>query len=198
MNSVITAFPWYVTRGSGIMALVLLILLMIGGIGHITGWTYRFIEPVRAWLIHKWMGIMLGVLILIHVGALLVDGYLPFTLADITIPFAKLYNNKSVGSDSLFAVLAIPSAIVATYLGGWILLTSLTPLKKYRRLWKVSHWLSYLIVPLLGIHVLFAGTEFKSGLVRTGLFATLILIGILFLIRTARRARLPKPDTVRQ
>ena len=53
-------WPWYITRAAGIIAVVLLILLILSGIGQITGFTFRFLEPLNAWAVHRAIGIAFG------------------------------------------------------------------------------------------------------------------------------------------
>jgi len=194
-DSIISQLPWLIARVSGLVALGLMLLLGIGGIGHITGLTYKFIEPVKAWIIHKWLGIMLAVMVCIHIAILLIDSYLPFSLVDILVPFHKIYANVAI-SGSMFAFLAIPSAIIAVYLTAWILMvyltawiliSSLTQLKRNKVIWSVSHKLSYAVIVL---HVLYAGTEFKNSIVQMVLAGCAALLTVLFVARLFRSATL--------
>lgn len=43
-----SSWPWYITRAAGFVAAISLILLMLSGIGFITGGTFRFLEPLTA------------------------------------------------------------------------------------------------------------------------------------------------------
>jgi len=45
----------------------LLILLMLSGIGQVTGLTYKIVEPVKAWVIHKALALALCGAIVVHV-----------------------------------------------------------------------------------------------------------------------------------
>ncbi|HRJ90648.1 MAG TPA: ferric reductase-like transmembrane domain-containing protein [Candidatus Saccharibacteria bacterium] len=188
-DSIISQLPWLITRVSGLVALGLMLLLGIGGIGHITGLTYKFIEPVKAWIIHKWLGIMLAVMVCIHIAVLLIDSYLPFSLADILVPFHKIYANVAI-SGSMFASFAIPSAIIAVYLTAWILISSLTRLKRNKVIWSVSHKLSYAVIVLILLHVLYTGTEFKNSIVQMVLAGCAALLTVLFVARLFRSATL--------
>jgi hypothetical protein len=72
-------WTWYVIRAAGFTAAGLIVLLMLSGIGHVTGFTFRFIEPIKAWLIHKALAYALCVAIAIHIGFLLIDHYIHFS-----------------------------------------------------------------------------------------------------------------------
>jgi len=59
------SWEWYVVRASGFLAAGLVFLLMLSGIGQVTGYTYKFLEPLKAWALHKAMGLaLLGVRLL--------------------------------------------------------------------------------------------------------------------------------------
>lgn len=194
LEEVIAQLTWLVVRGSGISALVLLSLLLIGGIGHVTGWTYQVIAPVKAWIIHKYIAIAMAVLVVIHVGMLLFDSFSPFTLAEIAVPFLKTYSNKSTLFGLDLGYFAIPAGIVSLYIGAWVLVTSLTRLKTHKKLWLLSHWLSYGLIPLLAIHVLFSGTEFKTGVGRWVLIVLVVAMTAALMYRTSRRVKTSGQD----
>ena len=187
MDTALTSLTWYGVRGTGLAASVLLILVVLGGIGQITGWTYKIIEPVKAWLVHKWLSIMLLVMVGIHAVLLLFDSYLRFALLEVLVPFVKTYSNKV----SLFGLdvssLAIPAGILAFYGLIYVVITSLTIMTKRKKFWKYSHFVSYAVMVLVGLHMLAAGTDFKSGILRWLLIVCLIGLCIAAGMRTRRR-----------
>jgi hypothetical protein len=58
-HRVASSWPWYIIRAAGFTAAGLIILLMLSGIGQVTGFTYRFIAPIKAWAIHKALALAL-------------------------------------------------------------------------------------------------------------------------------------------
>jgi hypothetical protein len=89
-------YPWYVARAGGILAYALLttsvvVGLLLSGRPRLHGWPRFALEDV-----HRFVGLLVGTFILLHVGALLVDSYLPFSLANLVIPGTAPYRPLSV------------------------------------------------------------------------------------------------------
>lgn len=80
------SWPWYIARGSGIIAAITLILLMLSGIGQITGTTFRFLDPIIAWASHRALGIVFGISIGAHIISLLFDSFLKLSIVDALVP----------------------------------------------------------------------------------------------------------------
>ncbi len=165
IDKLIASWPWYLARSAGFLAIILLITLMISGIGHVTGWTYKVIEPVKAWFLHKWISYCLIAVTLIHIVALLFDKYIKFSVADILVPFANFYSNKSTFFGIPLGWIAIPAGILSLYGIIFIVVVSLRLANK-KRTWKFTHIISYLVAALVFIHALGAGTDLDSGILR--------------------------------
>ncbi len=106
------SWPWYITRAAGFVAAFSLILLMLSGIGLITGATFRLLEPLTAWATHKAIGYVFGVSVVIHVVALLFDKYVPFTIAQALLPFLSHYRDVTIAGHhlgSLYVALGVVS-----------------------------------------------------------------------------------------
>src|SRR5664279_1065130 len=86
-----SSWPWFLVRGSGIIAAIALVLLMLSGVGQITGHTFRFLEPLTAWASHRALGIVFGVAVLVHMLFLLFDTFVPFTILQLFVPWLSHY-----------------------------------------------------------------------------------------------------------
>ncbi|MEO8105575.1 MAG: hypothetical protein ABI602_04555 [Candidatus Saccharibacteria bacterium] len=160
-----TAWPWYVVRASGIVALLLLGLVTLSGIGMVTGLTYRFIEPLQAWALHRAIAIALALSSLTHIGFLLLDTFAPYSLKNVLVPFSVHYEHSrlfGIGVGSLYNALGILGA----YLLAIVLVSSLLVIDTKKKLWQWLHFLSYPLMVMVFFHVLFLGTDFKHGAVR--------------------------------
>jgi hypothetical protein len=91
INRATHTWKWYVVRASGFLSAGLLFLLMLSGIGQVTGLTYQYIEPLKAWAIHKAMAITLCISIVIHAFFILIDTFVHFSLKQILLPFQSSY-----------------------------------------------------------------------------------------------------------
>ncbi len=176
------SWPWYVTRASGIVAGVVLVLLMLSGIGFITGTTYRFLEPLTGWATHRALGIILTLSLALHMSALYFDHFVPFSLVDLFVPFASEYQpmellGVTVGSPY------VAMGVVAFYLILLIVIVSLIWVERKTQGWKLVHLMSYVVMALVFFHALMIGTDVKEGLPRY----LWIVLGIGVLIASLTR-----------
>ena len=158
-----TSWQWYIIRGAGFVAAGLLILLMLTGIGKVTGIIYRFLEPIKVQVIHKAMGMALLVSIAIHGGFLLIDHYVPFSLVQILIPFSSHYNNGTKLWGIPLGGIAVSLGILAMYGIVIIVASSLGWINSKKKTWRQLHYLSYAVIYLVLLHGLYVGTDLRYG-----------------------------------
>ena len=183
-----TTWPWYITRAAGIVAVVLLTLLVLSGIGLITGFTFRFFEPLTAWATHRAIGLAFAIAVLIHIIALLFDTYVPFSIAQVLLPFLSGYRPATllgIHVGSLYVALGV----FAFYGIVVIILTSLFWIDKRPHIWKLFHILSYFVAILIFFHGLYLGTDLTHGIFRTiwiifGIITAIAIIARLKRIRS--------------
>jgi predicted ferric reductase len=139
---------WYLSRSSGIVALVLLVASVLWGVLLST----RALRPRDrpAWLLdlHRWLGGMALVMTGLHMLGLVLDGYVSFGFADLFVPGAASYRPLAVaiGVLSLYLMIAVQAS---GYLRRY-----LSP-----RLWRAIHMSSYGLVWGASIHAGLAGTD---------------------------------------
>jgi predicted ferric reductase len=175
-----TSWSWYVSRGSGIIAAIAIVLLLLSGIGQVTGYTFRFLEPIVAWASHRALGIIGGIAILVHMFSLLFDTFVPFTVLELFVPWLSHYKpillfGISVGS------LWVALGVLAFYLVVIIIFVSLLWIQKKPLLWKWTHLASYIVMLFIFIHALYLGTDLQGGVLRfvwLGIAALIVLATI--------------------
>lgn len=195
-----TEWEWYVIRASGFVAAGLLILLMISGIGQVTGLTYRVIEPVRAWTLHKSLAFALCGSVLVHGTFLFLDHYISFSLPQLLIPFLSHYTNGTKLFGTSLNTLGVAFGILATYgiiitVGSSLNLIGWIDTKK--RTWKNLHIINYLVVLFVFLHALSVGSDLRYGLFRSawifvGLLLTLLIVSRLLRVGTLRMRKTPE------
>lgn len=175
------SWTWYVIRAAGFTAAGLLFLLMLSGIGQVTGLTYRFIEPIKAWALHKAMAIALCVAVAVHVLFLLIDHYLPFSLTQIVVPFASHYTNGTTLFSFGLGAVAVALGVLAMYGIILVVASSLGWIDTKKHLWRTMHYISYFIVVAVFIHALGTGSDLKYGLFREAWIAAgfVLVLGIV-------------------
>lgn len=184
-SSVEGNWPWYIVRASGFISAGLLLLLMLSGIGQVTGLTYKLWEPVKAWAIHKAMAIALCISIAIHVTALLFDHYISFSLPQVAIPFLSEYTNGTKLFGLPLGDVALASGILAMYGVAVIVASSLGWIDTHKKMWRWLHYTSYAVVVLAFIHGLGVGTDLAHGFWRGFwlVMAALLVLGIISRLR---------------
>ncbi len=173
--------PWYAIRVSGLLGLGLLGALALSGIGQVTGLTYKFIEPLKAWAIHKAIALGLVGVIAVHILSLLLDSYVSFNLKQVLVPFTANYTNGTTLFGLSLGVWGITFGIFAMYGIAIVVASSLGWIDSKKRAWHWLHYLSYFIVAATIVHAAAVGTEFKEGSWRLLLLAGagVIFIGVI-------------------
>lgn len=181
------SWPWYITRASGLVAAASLVILLLSGIGQITGYSFRFLEPITAWATHRALGIAFGVSVLVHVFSLLFDKFISFNFFQLLIPFISDYRRVVIGGVHLGS-LYVALGILAFYATLVVVLSSLLWVDKRQGLWRLLHYLSYFIIVFIFIHALYLGTDLAHGIFRLLWILAGISIALAVLTRL-RRAR---------
>lgn len=176
------SWPWYVTRASGLIAFVLFLILMLSGVGFITGRSYKILEPITAWATHRALGIAMGIAILIHIGSLYFDQFVHFDFASLLIPFVSNYKVVDFWGISIGSIW-VAFGIFAFYIILLTIITSLIWINKKPKTWKFIHILNYFGAILIFLHALYLGTDLSAGVLR----AVFIILGILILIASGVR-----------
>lgn len=145
------SLPWYTARAAGLVAYILMFFIVMLGAGMTTGYAYNYVNPVKAWLIHKYLSLALGLTLLMHVFSLLFDKFMKFGWQDILIPFFSNYK-------PIFLSLGI----LGFYLLLVIIFSSLWFRLKYQRAWRGIHYTVYALFVFSLIHGFFTGTDSKT------------------------------------
>ena len=183
-----SSWPWYITRAAGFVAAFSLIMLMLSGIGFITGGSFRFLEPLTAWATHKAIAYVFTISVIIHVVALLFDTYVPFTIAQMFVPFLSHYRDISIAGHHLGS-LYVALGVLALYFVLAIVLTSIIWIDKKPHTWKLFHFLAYLTMIFVFFHALYLGTDLTRGIFRILWIIFGCIVGISIVYRLRRRAQ---------
>jgi len=171
------SLPWCVARAAGLAAYGLMFLVIILGTGMTTSYIYRYINPVKAWVIHKYLSLALGLTLLAHIIALSLDKFINFTWFDILIPFSSDYKP-----------LFLSAGIMAFYLLLAVIFTSLFFRLKYKKSWRGVHYTVYPLFILSLIHRIYTGTDSGTIWMQTVYWTTGLIFFYLLLYRFVIRA----------
>ncbi len=148
MHLVASTTSWYAARAGGVLSYVLISACVLAGIllagkRRVPGLPRFAVEDV-----HRFLGILAGVFLAVHVGAVALDSVVPFSLTQLFVPFTATYRPLATGL-----------GIVALEL---LLAVSVTNRLRSRlpyRIWRRAHYAT-LAVWLLGTaHGILSGTD---------------------------------------
>jgi predicted ferric reductase len=165
-------FLWYLTRGTGVVALLLFTLTVVLGIANFkrvqTSRIPRFVVDG----IHRNAALLAVTFLGVHIVTTLLDAYVPIRLIDVVAPFGAAYKPLWLGLGAIAFDLLLAVA-----------LTSAARRRLGFRAWRAVHWLAYAAWPIALIHGLGIGTDRHSHwmLLLTG--GCVLLVGLAVLVR---------------
>ena len=140
---------WYAARAGGIVAYLLLTAVVLLGLQmsakrKLPRWPRIAIEDV-----HRFAAFAAGSFVVIHIVAIAIDSYLPFSLPSIVVPFIARYRPAWVGIGIVGAELMLAVAI-ANRLRGRVL--------SYDT-WRKTHYATFAVWIAATVHGLGSGTD---------------------------------------
>ena len=161
---------WYITRGAGAVAMLLLTASVVLGIVDFSRWRSDSWPRFLTDALHRNVSMLALVMIVIHVVTTVADGFAPIGLQDAIIPFLSPYRPLWLGVGALSFDLLLAVAM-----------TSLLRNRFGYRVWRGVHWAAYACWPLAMVHGLGTGTDVSAAwmlLLSVGcLAAVLVAIG---------------------
>jgi methionine sulfoxide reductase heme-binding subunit len=168
-----SSWLWYFGRATGLIALVLLTAtIVVGVLGPM-----RF--STRAWpryalrTLHRDLALLSMAVIVVHVITLLLDGYVEIPLSAAVLPFG-----------SSFAPFWMALGAVAFDLLIAIVVTSLLRRRLGQRIWRLTHWFTYISWPIAVAHGIGTGSDSGRG------WALAITFGCCAVVTVAALSRL--------
>jgi predicted ferric reductase len=166
---------WYVTRATGLVAIVLLTGTMALGLLSSVRFEAATWPRYITGALHRNVALVALVFTGLHLLTAVADSYTPISLADVVIPFVSAYRPFWLGLGSAAFDLLVAVAV-----------TSLVRARLGYRSWRLVHWSVYLCWPVAVVHGLGTGTDTRSRWVLWLTGACVALISILIMWRLAR------------
>jgi DMSO/TMAO reductase YedYZ heme-binding membrane subunit len=170
---------WYATRGTGIVALVLLTAVVVLGVAgsqrlRAPRWP-RFLVVG----LHRNLTLLTLAFLGLHILTTVVDSFAPVRLVDAVVPFVSTYRPVWVGLGAIAFDLLL--ALTAT---------SLLRARIGHRQWRLLHWLAYAAWPVALAHALGTGSD-----ARVAWLQALAAVSVLAVVAavTVRLATAPAP-----
>jgi sulfoxide reductase heme-binding subunit YedZ len=139
---------WYLTRGAGVVALLLLTASVVLGIVDFSRWRSdrwpRFVTDA----LHRNVSLLALAVVAVHVVTTVADGFAPIGLKDAVIPFLSPYRPLWLGLGALALDILLAVAV-----------TSMVRRRLGYGAWRAIHWSAYACWPLALVHGLGTGTD---------------------------------------
>ena len=143
---------WYLTRGFGIVSLILLTLTTVLGLAQAVRYARPGLPRFVISAIHRNGSLLAVSAIAIHVVTAVLDSFAPIHVVDLFVPFASSYRPFWTGMGALALDLMLA-----------VIITSLIRERIGHRAWRAVHWAAYASWPIALVHGLGTGTDSKLG-----------------------------------
>lgn len=163
---------WYTARSSGVVGWVLLSASVLWGLSMSSK---AMAKKAKAnWMLdlHRFLGAAAVVFSAIHVVALMLDSYVHFGPVEVLVPFTGSWHPA-----------AVAAGIVSMYLLAAVEITSLMKAKLSKRTWHLVHFASFPLFALSTVHMLTAGTDAGSVVLRLAAAAVTTAVAGLTTLR---------------
>jgi predicted ferric reductase len=175
--------PWYTTRAAAITAYLLLSGTTILGLSISTRLLDRLMSRATAFALHEWLSWLALACAGLHVVALLVDTFQPFSPLEVLVPFTSSYREVATGLGT-----------IGLYLLAIITVSFYARARIGQRAWRTLHYGSFALYLLATAHGIFSGASQDLPWMQWVYVASASLVGFLLASRIldGRRARSPK------
>lgn len=165
---------WYITRGSGVVALLLLTASV--GLGVVSALRWRTTRWPRFATVdvHRNLTLLSIVFVVIHVVTTVLDGYAPVGYLDSVVPFLSPYRPIWLGLGTVAFDLLLALVVTSLFRG-------LVP----ARAWRALHWTAYAAWPVALIHSLGTGSDARTAWLQGIGVASLVAVSLSVLARIA-------------
>ena len=169
---------WYITRASGIVALVLLTATMVLGLTTTTRARTRNWPGFARQELHRRISIMSVVFVAIHVLTSVLDTYVHIGWLAIVVPFTSPYSRFWVGVGAVALDLMVA-----------VFVSSLLRERIKPGTWRGIHWLAYGCWPVAVAHTFGMGTDAgEHWVIALGALCVLSVgAGLVWRLRSAAR-----------
>jgi sulfoxide reductase heme-binding subunit YedZ len=142
---------WYLMRGSGVVSLILLTMVVALGFATADRRTILRLPRFVTLSLHRSTSLLAVVFLAIHVGTAIVDPYASIRIVDLFVPFMAGRYPLAAGLGAIALDL-----IVA------LVVTSLLRERIGLRAWRAVHWSAYALWPVAFLHGVLIGSDRTS------------------------------------
>jgi sulfoxide reductase heme-binding subunit YedZ len=177
---------WYLARGTGLVSLVLLTVVLLGGIIVRSGARPARLPRFVVLGMHRNVSLLAVAFLAVHIVTVVLDPYVPIRVVDAVVPFVSSYRPLWLGLGALAFDLLLA-----------LVVTSLLRTRIGLRTWRVVHWAAYALWPTALVHALGTGTDALRPWFLATVVACVLAVAAAVAWRTALAPRDPQPPAPR-
>jgi sulfoxide reductase heme-binding subunit YedZ len=161
---------WYLTRGTGTLALFLLTLSVALGVANARRVRTEAVPRFVIDAVHRNASLLALTFLFVHIATAMLDGYAPIRLIDVVLPFGAAYRPLWLGLGTVGFDLMVAVA-----------LTSVLRRRLGYSAWRATHWAAYACWPVALLHGLGTGSDAKAHwmLAVTGLCVIIVIVAVI-------------------
>ena len=161
---------WFITRGSAVVALILLTLTVALGVASVKRIEAAGVPRFVINAVHRNASLFAVVFLAIHVATAVLDTYVHTRIVDAFVPFGAAYRSFWMGLGAISLDLFVA-----------VLVTSLLRRHIGYRAWRATHWLAYASWPIALLHTLGTGSDVGTTWMRvvTGVCVAIVAASLL-------------------
>ncbi|HEU5416463.1 MAG TPA: ferric reductase-like transmembrane domain-containing protein [Streptosporangiaceae bacterium] len=143
---------WFASRGTGVVALVLLTVVVVLGVAVNRQGRLPGLPRFAVISLHRAVSLLAVAFLAVHIGTAIADPFVAIGIAASVIPFVSSYQPLwlGLGAVSIDLMLAL-------------VITSLLRARIGRRTWRAVHWLAYASWPVAVAHSIGSGPDMWRG-----------------------------------
>jgi sulfoxide reductase heme-binding subunit YedZ len=141
---------WYLTRGSGVVALILLTATVALGVADVRRYSSERWPRFVIDSLHRSVSLLAVVFLAVHIVTTVLDSFTSISLSDAVIPFGSGYRPFWLGLGAVACDLLLA-----------VTLTSVLRRRLGHRAWRATHWLAYACWPIALAHGLGTGSDLR-------------------------------------
>jgi sulfoxide reductase heme-binding subunit YedZ len=172
---------WFLTRGTGVVALLLLTVAVVLGVMTSTRWHTPRTPRFLVLGLHRNVTLLGFAFVVVHVVTTVADHFAPIGYLDAVVPFRSPYRPVWLGLGAVAFDLLL--ALIAT---------SLLRARLGVRMWRAVHWLAYASWPVALMHSLGTGSDARTRWLVALSVACTGAVGLAVLWRVAAAADAPR------
>ncbi|MGZ4682179.1 MAG: ferric reductase-like transmembrane domain-containing protein [Acidimicrobiales bacterium] len=143
---------WYLARGTGLVSIVLLTIVMVLGITEVQRWAREGWPRLVIAGLHKNVSLLVVCFLGVHIASSVLDSFVPISWVAAFVPFTSPYRPLWLGLGAVSFDLLLA-----------LVITSLLRGRIGHRAWRTIHWAAYASWPIAFVHGLGTGSDGRVG-----------------------------------